>query len=107
MTNQSLCEECACPLLHLQHEDGETRSAFPDVKELPPVPPDPNRPATISIPDPVTVQALAEKLCVKPWQLIPELLVLNVFVIHKINFTIASAICARYGVVAQKLEEPT
>lgn len=105
----SLCERCASPILdQLPQEHRGLPTGLPVFKPLPPIPPDPNRPATISIPDPVIVRVLAEKLRVKPFKLIPELMVLNVFVTkdHKIDFTIASAVCARYGVVAQKLEEP-
>jgi len=56
------------------------------------------------IPDPVIVRDLAAALRVKPFELIGSLMELNVFVSinSSIRFATAAAVCARYGVVAQK-----
>ena|SRR5687767_8812635 len=108
MTKVSLCEQCASPLLQLERDQKQSSPGLPVFKPLPSIPPDPNRPATISIPDPVIVRVLAEKLGVKPFKLIPELMALNIYVTRddEIDFATASAICTRYGVVAQRAVEP-
>jgi hypothetical protein len=58
----------------------------------------------IVISDAVTVRDLASVLCVKPFELIGSLMDLNVFasINSSIRFATAAAVCARYGVVAQK-----
>jgi hypothetical protein len=59
----------------------------------------------IVIPDPVIVRELAWVLRVKPFELIGALMELNVFasINSSIPFATAAAVCARYGIVAQRV----
>ena len=60
---------------------------------------------TISIPDPVTVRELAGALEIKFYVLIRDLMELNIFASAStpIDFSTASSLCLRHGVVAYKI----
>jgi len=62
-------------------------------------------PASVSIPDPVTVRDLASALHIKPYQIIAALIHLNIFAPPnaQLDFNTASALCSRYGVLATKV----
>jgi hypothetical protein len=60
---------------------------------------------TISIPDPITVRDLAAALDLKFYVLVRDLMELNTFASSStlIDFSTASFLCSRYGVVAHKI----
>ena len=59
---------------------------------------------TITIPDPITLGCLASALKVKPYEVVGDLMKLNVYspLSSLIPFETASAICALYGVTATR-----
>jgi hypothetical protein len=62
-------------------------------------------PKVIAIPDPVHVGDLAGALEMKWYEVIRELMVLDVFATKdtRLDFTTAAALCSRRGFVARKL----
>jgi hypothetical protein len=100
-----LCAVCAGPLLdqtptedELEPETIQTGAAFS-------LSPDQSRPTSIAIPDPVPVRALASSLQAKPFEIIRDLMHLNIFASMntEIPFPIAADLCSRYGITAIKV----
>jgi hypothetical protein len=62
-------------------------------------------PASISVPDPVSVRDLAVALRMKPQFVLAGLVRLNILgsLSTSLDFATVSALCSRYGVVAHKI----
>jgi len=102
---RSLCEQCASPILNqLPSVDKLAPDVQASFESMPSISPDPNRPSSVTIPDPVSVRVLASELHLKSFEVIQGLMCLNMFATPQteIDFLTASALCSRYGVAAHK-----
>jgi hypothetical protein len=69
-----------------------------------PIPPDPERPSELELPDKISVRDLAEALKLKPFQVIGMLMEINVFRSFRgeIDFPAAAHVCTQCRVVARR-----
>ena len=105
MIKRSLCEQCASPILNqLPSVDKLAPNVQVPFESMPSIAPDLNRPSSVTIPDPVAVRVLASELHLKSFEVIQDLMGLNMFATPQteIDFLTASASCSRYGVAAHK-----
>jgi hypothetical protein len=104
-TKRNLCQQCASPILDQipEHKAPDAESALRS--KLPPVTLDPKRPDSVTIPDPVAVHVLATALHLKSFEIIRDLMYLNMFATmnSEIDFSTAATLCSRYGVTANKV----
>ena len=101
----SLCGLCAAPILDLiPAEEAPTQDNALHA-ELFLLSPDPSRPRSVAIPDPVAVRALASAIHAKPFEIIRDLMSLNIFVSvsTELDFSTASALCSHYGIATTKV----
>ena len=70
--------------------------------------PTPVLPVSVAIPEPVAVEQLALALNLKPFAIIDSLMRLNIFATVEtlLRFDVASEVCARHGVRADRLLDP-
>jgi hypothetical protein len=69
------------------------------------VPPDPERPSVLYLPESVAVRDLAAALKMQPYRVVSVLLEQNIFasINQKIPFSAAANVCARCRVTAHKI----
>jgi hypothetical protein len=107
MIKLSLCELCARPIMEQmpQARTPEPEDTSQPDTDLFSLTPDPTRPQTIAIPDPVTVGTLATSLHAHPFEVVRDLMHLNIFATTQteLPFATASGLCSQYGVTAIKV----
>lgn len=101
----NLCARCAAPVTDQLSVSGVSVQEFPlGSAPLAAIAPDPDRPTSVTIPDPVAVRVLASELDLKPFEVIQGLMCLNTFATpeSEIDFSAAAVLCSCYGVTARK-----
>lgn len=91
--------------LRLQQQQAEASElAYPIISFSPAEPPQ-ELPASVTLPDPVSIRDLALALHLKPYKVVGSLIRLNVFASlnSEIDFYTASTVCSHYGVAATKV----
>jgi hypothetical protein len=101
----SLCESCAAPILDHIPDAGTSESEPALLSECFSLAPDPNRPKSVTLPDPIAVRTLASSLHAKPFEIIRDLMYFDIFgtVNTDVAFSTASELCSRYGITAAKV----
>ena len=105
MSKLSLCESCAAPILDHIPDAGTSESEPALPSERFSLAPDPNRPNSVTLPDPIAVWILASSLHAKPFEIIRDLMYFDIFatVNTEVAFSTASELCSRYGIAAAKV----
>ena len=100
-----LCATCAAPVLdHIPPESAPKPARMPEA-QLFSLTPDPSRPTSVAIPDPVAVRVLALSVHAKPFEIIRDFMALNVFasINGEVSFSTAALLCSRYGITTTKV----
>ena len=91
--------------LRLQQQQAEAPELAYPIVSFSPVEPPQELPASVMLPDPVSIRDLALALHLKPYKVVGSLIRLNVFASlnTEIDFNTASTVCSHYGVAATKV----
>jgi hypothetical protein len=94
-------------VLRLQQQQADAPVlAYPTVSFSPAEPPQ-ELPASVTLPDPVSVRALASALHLKPYEIVGSLTRFKIFTSFntELDFNTASTLCSHYGVAAIKVAD--